>query len=159
MKLKIDDIIPNTDIFKIGSSGPLKIKSYEIFQNKKILLVGVPGAFTPTCSLEHLPGFTDKVKEFKDKGIEEIIFMSVNDPFVMDEWCKSKNEDEISFLSDPFCEFGKKIGFTLDLTEIGLGLRLSRFAMLVENKKIKIIFDEEGGGLNKSSADSVLKAL
>ena len=159
MKLKIDDIIPNTDIYKIGSSGPQKIKSYEIFQNKKILLVGVPGAFTPTCSLEHLPGFTDKVQEFKNKGIEEIIFMSVNDPFVMDEWRKSKNEDRISFLSDPFCEFGKKIGFTLDLTEIGLGLRLSRFAMLVENKKIKIIFDEEGGGLNKSSADSVLKAL
>ena len=159
MKLKIDDIIPNTDIYKIGSSGPQKIKSYEIFQNKKILLIGVPGAFTPTCSLEHLPGFTDKVQEFKNKGIEEIIFMSVNDPFVMDEWRKSKNEDKISFLSDPFCEFGKKIGFTLDLTEIGLGLRLSRFAMLVENKKIKIIFDEEGGGLNKSSADSVLKAL
>ena len=159
MKLKIDDIIPNTDIYKIGSSGPQKIKSYEIFQNKKILLVGVPGAFTPTCSLEHLPGFTDKVQEFKNKGIEEIIFMSVNDPFVMDEWRKSKNEDNITFLSDPFCEFGKKIGFTLDLTEIGLGLRLSRFAMLVENKKIKIIFDEEGGGLNKSSADSVLKAL
>ena len=159
MKLKIDDIIPNTDIYKIGSSGPQKIKSYEIFQNKKILLVGVPGAFTPTCSLEHLPGFTDKVQEFKNKGIEEIIFMSVNDPFVMDEWRKSKNEDRISFLSDPFCEFGKKIGFTLDLTEIGLGLRLSRFAMLVENKKIKIIFDEEGGGLNKSSADFVLKAL
>ena len=159
MKLKIDDIIPNTDIYKIGSSGPQKIKSYEIFQNKKILLVGVPGAFTPTCSLEHLPGFTDKVQEFKNKGIEEIIFMSVNDPFVMDEWRKSKNEDKISFLSDPFCEFGKKIGFTLDLTEIGLGLRLSRFAMLVENKKIKIIFDEEGGGLNKSSADFVLKAL
>ena len=159
MKLKIDDIIPNTDIYKIGSSGPQKIKSYEIFQNKKILLVGVPGAFTPTCSLEHLPGFTDKVQEFKNRGIEEIIFMSVNDPFVMDEWRKSKNEDRISFLSDPFCEFGKKIGFTLDLTEIGLGLRLSRFAMLVENKKIKIIFDEEGGGLNKSSADFVLKAL
>lgn len=159
MKLKIDDIIPNTDIYKIGSSGPQKIKSYEIFQNKKILLVGVPGAFTPTCSLEHLPGFTDKVQEFKNKGIEEIIFMSVNDPFVMDEWRKSKNEDKISFFSDPFCEFGKKIGFTLDLTEIGLGLRLSRFAMLVENKKVKIIFDEEGGGLNKSSADSVLKAL
>ena len=159
MKLKIDDIIPNTDIYKIGSSGPQKIKSYEIFQNKKILLVGVPGAFTPTCSLEHLPGFTDKVQEFKNKGIEEIIFMSVNDPFVMDEWRKSKNEDKISFFSDPFCEFGKKIGFTLDLTEIGLGLRLSRFAMLVENKKIKIIFDEEGGGLNKSSADFVLKAL
>ena len=159
MKLKIDDIIPNTDIYKIGSSGPQKIKSYEIFQNKKILLVGVPGAFTPTCSLEHLPGFTDKVQEFKNRGIEEIIFMSVNDPFVMDEWRKSKNEDNITFYSDPFCEFGKKIGFTLDLTEIGLGLRLSRFAMLVENKKIKIIFDEEGGGLNKSSADFVLKAL
>ena len=159
MRIKINDKLPETEFYKIAESGPKKLKSYDVFSNKKILLVGVPGAFTPTCSLEHLPPFIQKVKKFKSKGIDEIVFLSVNDPFVMSEWMKNNNADEINFLSDPFCEFGKKTGLTIDLSEIGLGLRLSRFAMIIYNNEVQVIFDEEGGGLDKSSADSILKAI
>ena len=159
MKIKVNDIIPEINFFYISESGPKKISSKELFAGKKVILVGVPGAFTPTCSLEHLPGFIEKKKEIYEKGIEKIIFVSKNDPFVMNEWKKSKSENDIIFIGDSMGEFAEKSGLKMDLSVIGLGERLSRFALIIEDNVIKKIFDEEGGGFEKSSANDVLKAL
>ena len=159
MKIKVNDTIPEINFFYISESGPKKISSKELFAGKKVILVGVPGAFTPTCSLEHLPGFIEKKKEIYEKGIEKIIFVSKNDPFVMNEWKKSKSENDIMFIGDSMGEFADKSGLKMDLSVIGLGERLSRFALIIEDNVIKNIFDEEGGGFEKSSANDVLKAL
>ena len=159
MKIKVNDTIPEINFFYISESGPKKISSKELFAGKKVILVGVPGAFTPTCSLEHLPGFIEKKKEIYEKGIERIIFVSKNDPFVMNEWKKSKSENDIMFIGDSMGEFAEKTGLKMDLSVIGLGERLSRFALIIEDNVIKNIFDEEGGGFEKSSANDVLKAL
>ncbi len=159
MKIKVNDTIPEINFFYISESGPKKISSKELFAGKKVILVGVPGAFTPTCSLEHLPGFIEKKKEIYEKGIERIIFVSKNDPFVMNEWKKSKSENDIMFIGDSMGEFAEKTGLKIDLSVIGLGERLSRFALIIEDNVIKNIFDEEGGGFEKSSANDVLKAL
>ena len=97
MKIKVNDTIPEIHFFYISEGGPKKISSKELFTGKKVVLVGVPGAFTPTCSLEHLPGFIEKKKEIYEKGIEKIIFVSKNDPFVMEEWKKSKSENDIIY--------------------------------------------------------------
>ena len=159
MKIKVNDTIPEINFFYISESGPKKISSKELFAGKKVILVGVPGAFTPTCSLEHLPGFIEKKKKIYEKGIEKIIFVSKNDPFVMNEWKKSKSENDIMFIGDSMGEFAEKTGLKMDLSVIGLGERLSRFALIIEDNVIKNIFDEEGGGFEKSSANDVLKAL
>ena len=159
MKIKVNDTIPEINFFYISESGPKKISSKELFAGKKVILVGVPGAFTPTCSLEHLPGFIEKKKEIYEKGIERIIFVSKNDPFVMNEWKKSKSENDIMFIGDSMGEFAEKTGLKIDLSVIGLGERLSRFALIIEDNVIKNMFDEEGGGFEKSSANDVLKAL
>lgn len=159
MKIKVNDTIPEINFFYISESGPKKISSKELFADKKVILVGVPGAFTPTCSLEHLPGFIEKKKEIYEKGIERIIFVSKNDPFVMNEWKKSKSENDIMFIGDSMGEFADKTGLKMDLSVIGLGERLSRFALIIEDNVIKNMFDEEGGGFEKSSANDVLKAL
>ena len=159
MKIKVNDTIPEINFFYISESGPKKISSKELFAGKKVILVGVPGAFTPTCSLEHLPGFIEKKKEIYEKGIEKIIFVSKNDPFVMNEWKKSKSENDIILIGDSMGEFAEKTGLKIDLSVIGLGERLSRFALIIEDNVIKNMFDEEGGGFEKSSANDVLKAL
>ena len=159
MSIKIDDYLPEVNFFYTSESGPKKIGTNELFENKRIILVGVPGAFTPTCSLEHLPGFIDNKNNFFSKGIDKIIFISVNDPFVLSEWAKSHNENDIIFIGDSSGEFASKTGLEIDLSVIGLGTRLSRFAMLVENKQVKSIFDEEGGDLKKSTASIVLNSI
>tara|TARA_B100001057_G_scaffold217117_1_gene217302 strand:- start:243 stop:722 length:480 start_codon:yes stop_codon:yes gene_type:complete len=159
MIISINDFLPEVSFFFMSESGPKKIGTKELFDNKKIILVGVSGAFTPTCSLEHLPGFIQKKDNFFSKGIEKIIFMSVNDPFVISEWSKSHNEDDIFFIGDSSGEFASKTGLKMDLSVIGLGTRLSRFAMLVDNGQVKLIFDEEGGDLKKSTASIVLDSI
>ena len=130
-----------------------------MFNNKKILLVSVPGAFTPTCSEQHLPGYINLKMKFSSKGIDKIIFISVNDPFVMSEWAKSFNETDIVFIADSYGDLLNEIGAVIDLTSIGLGKRLSRFAMIIDNGLVKLIFDEDGGGLDKSKAENVLKFI
>lgn len=159
MTININDYLPDVDFFYMSESGPKKIGTKELFDNKKIILVGVPGAFTPTCSLEHLPGFIENKDNFFSKGIDKIIFISVNDPFVISEWAKSHNENDIIFIGDSVGEFASKTGLKMDLSVIGLGTRLSRFAMLVDNKQVKLIFDEEGGDLKKSTASIVLDSI
>ena len=159
MKIKVDDCFPDVTFFQLVEGNPKKFKTAEIFNEKKIILVSVPGAFTPTCSNEHLPGYMKLFDEFKKKGIDDIYFVATNDPFVMDAWINSYSESKIKYLADSNFEFLNATGLEIDLTVAALGKRLSRFAMFVDNGLIKNIFDEEGGGLEKSSAENLLKNL
>ena len=127
-------------------------------QNKKVILVGVPGAFTPTCSDEHLPGYKKLASDFFSKGIEEIYVVSTNDPFIMKSWSDSLNISDFKFISDGNGEFRDKTGLATDLSIVGLGKRLSRFAMIIDDGKIVKIFNENGPGLDLSKAENVIKS-
>ena len=159
MKLKINDKIPNSKVFILTANGPTSFELENLFKNKKILLVGVPGAFTPTCALDHIPGYVRYFEEFVTKGIDELYVIAVNDPFVVDAWIKTYKSTDIKYISDATKSFMKDSGFSMDLSSIGLGERLSRFAMLIENCEVKKIFDEEGGGLDISKAENVIKLI
>jgi peroxiredoxin len=159
MKIKVGDCFPDVTFFQLVDGNPKTFKSSQIFNEKKIILVSVPGAFTPTCSNEHLPGYIKLYDEFKKKGIDDIYFVAANDPFVMEAWINSTSERKIRYLADSKFELLDATGLEIDLTVAGLGKRLSRFAILIDNGLIKKIFDEEGGGLEKSSAENLLKNL
>ena len=159
MKIKVDDCFPDVTFFQLEDGNPKTFKSSQIFNEKKIILVSVPGAFTPTCSNEHLPGYVKLHDEFKKKGIDDIYFVAANDPFVMEAWINSTAERNIKYLADSNFELLDATGLEIDLTVAGLGKRLSRFAIFIDNGLIKKIFDEEGGGLEKSSAENLLKNL
>ena len=159
MKIKLDDCFPDVTFFQLVDGNPKTFKSSQVFNEKKIILVSVPGAFTPTCSNEHLPGYVKLYDEFKKKGIDDIYFVAANDPFVMEAWINSTSERKIKYLADSNFELLDATGLEMDLTVAGLGKRLSRFAILIDNGLIKKIFDEEGGGLEKSSAENLLKNL
>ena len=128
-------------------------------KKKKIVLVGVPGAFTPTCTNEHLPGYIKHFQSFKSKGIDEIFFISVNDPFVMQKWGDSVQQNDLKFIADSDGEFMNSSGLINDLSAAGLGKRLSRFSMLVDDGLIIEIFDENGPGLEKSKAEILLESI
>ena len=159
MKIKVDDCFPDVTFFQLEDGNPKTFKSSQIFNEKKIILVSVPGAFTPTCSNEHLPGYVRLYDEFKKKGIDDIYFVAANDPFVMEAWINSTSERKVKYLADSKFELLDATGLEIDLTVAGLGKRLSRFAIFIDNGLIKKIFDEEGGGLEKSSAENLLKNL
>ena len=159
MKINVNDCFPDVTFFQLVDGNPKAFKTAEIFNEKKIILVSVPGAFTPTCSNEHLPGYMKLFDEFKKKGIDDIYFVATNDPFVMDAWINSYSDSKIKYLADSNFELLNATGLEIDLTVAALGKRLSRFAIFVDNGLIKNIFDEEGGGLEKSSAENLLKNL
>ena len=142
MKIKIGDSLPDANVFVLEKD-PKQKTIKEIIANEKTILFGLPGAFTPTCSVKHLPSFINASKIIKEKGIKKIICISVNDPYVMDAWGKSQNiEDEIILLSDVKAEFSKKIG--ADFNWRGWALRSERYSMLIENGFIKKLVVEEG---------------
>ena len=142
MKIKIGDSLPDANVFVLEKD-PKQKTIKEIIANEKTILFGLPGAFTPTCSVKHLPSFINASKIIKEKGIKKIICISVNDPYVMDAWGKSQNiEDEIILLSDVKAEFTKKIG--ADFNWRGWSLRSERYTMLIENGIIKKLVVEEG---------------
>ena len=159
MKINVNDCFPEVTFHQIINGDPKTINSSELFNKKKVILVSVPGAFTPTCTNEHLPGYIDNFEKFKNKGVDEIFFVSVNDPFVMDAWIKSYSNSKINYVADSNSELLNSSGLEMDLSVIGLGKRLSRFAMFIDNGLIKMIFDEKGGGLEKSKAENVLEKL
>ncbi|KAK9812012.1 hypothetical protein WJX73_008798 [Symbiochloris irregularis] len=137
-----------------------QITAEELTKGKKVVLFAVPGAFTPTCSQKHVPGFLDKADDLKAKGVDTIACVAVNDAFVMDAWGKSLGaEDKIQLLADGSAEFAKALGVDLDLSDKGLGVRSRRYAMLVDDGVIKEMNLEEGGAFTVSSADGILKAL
>ena len=162
MKIKKGDKIPSVDLFYLDENKAVKkIKANLLFENQKVILFGLPGAFTSVCSAKHLPGFVNNFDLAKKKGINRIICISVNDPFVMNAWGeKHKVGDKILMIADPFCKFTKEIGATVDKTEKGLGLRSSRFTMLLENGIVKELKEEKNTAeCEISSAENFLEAI
>jgi peroxiredoxin len=161
MKIKEGDKLPLAEFFYLDDSGPQKIKSDELFNNQKTIVIGVPGAFTKVCSAKHLPGYVTNFKEAKKKGVTKIICVSVNDPNVMKAWGESQNvQDKIFMAADPFCKFTKLIGAEVDKSEKGLGIRSVRYTMLVENKIVKKINEEEDTGVCEiSAAENFIKDI
>ena len=153
MKIKEGEKLPLSDFFYLDSNGPQKIKSIDLFQDQKAILIGVPGAFTKVCSAKHLPGYVNNFEAAKKKGVTKIICISVNDPNVMKAWGESQKVDgKIFMAADPYCKFTKSIGAEIDRTDKGLGMRSARYTMLVENNVIKIIREEKDTGICEISA-------
>lgn len=143
-----------------GEGNMQEVSVGELTKGKKVVLFAVPGAFTPTCSLKHLPGFIENADELKAKGVDTIACVSVNDAFVMDAWGKSVGADgKVLMLADGSAVLAKAIGADLDLTDKGLGIRSRRYAMLVEDSVVKVLNLEEGGAFTVSSAEDILSAL
>ena len=159
MKLKKGDCFPNVNLYRLNDGSPEKLSSAKLFHKKKVILVGVPGAFTPTCTNEHLPGYIKHFDSFKLKGIDEIFFIAVNDPFVMQKWGESVEKNNLNFIADSDGEFMRSSGLMNDLSAAGLGQRLSRFSMFVDDGLIKELFDENGPGLEKSKAEILLETI
>ena len=159
MALGTGDTVPSAQLHHMTSDGPAAVSSDDLFKNKKVVLFAVPGAFTPTCSAAHLPGFVVHADAIKAKGVDAIVCLSVNDAFVMDAWGKAQNADAIQMVADASGEFTKAMGLELDLTARGLGVRSQRYAMIVDNGTIGTISVDEGGKLERSSAERMLEAL
>ena len=148
MKLKENDIIPNSKVFIMEGENPVQKDIQEIFKDKKVVLFGLPGAYTSVCSAKHLPGYLDNHEKYKSKGIDHIVCVSVNDPFVMDAWGKSQGVgDKIIMMADPFLEFTKSIGADIDISARGLGIRSNRYTMLIDNLKVVKLQKEENAGV------------
>ena len=161
MKLKENDTIMSSEVFIFESGEPVKKDVLEILKDKKVILFGLPGAFTSVCSARHLPGYVSSHEAYKAKGIDNIICVSVNDPFVMDAWGKSHNVgDKVTMMADPFLNFTKSIGAEVDKTARGLGIRSNRYTMLIDNLKvIKIQEEQDTGACKISSAQSFLNLV
>lgn len=159
MTIKIGDKIPETTLKVMGEKGPQNITTAELFDGKKVVLFAVPGAFTPGCSLTHLPGFVVKADEIKAKGVDSIVCMAVNDAFVMDAWGKQQNAEEIIMVADGNADLTRAMGLELDGTGFGMGTRCKRMAMIVDNGVVKHLAIEPPGGIVVSSADAMLALL
>jgi len=158
MSIQIGDTIPNVELRVMGKEGPEAVQTADLFAGKKVVLFAVPGAFTPGCSLTHLPGFVVKADEIKAKGVDSIICTAVNDVFVMDAWGKDQNADEIIMLADGIGEFASALGLDQDLSGIQFGKRSQRYAMIVNDGKVELL-NIDAKGVDKSSAETVLAAL
>ncbi|PLW84132.1 peroxiredoxin [Kineobactrum sediminis] len=159
MSIQVGDKIPSKTLKTMGAEGPVDITTDEIFSGKKVLLFGVPGAFTPGCSKAHLPGYVAQADKIKQLGVDTIACMSVNDAFVMDAWGEAQNAEEILMLADGNAEFTNELGLELDASGFGLGQRCQRFAMLVEDGTVTQLNVEPGGGVDVSSAETMMAQL
>lgn len=160
MPIKVGDKIPSVKLKTMTKDGMKEMTTDEIFGKGKTVLFALPGAFTPTCSAKHLPGFVGKAADIKGKGVDKIACLSVNDAFVMNAWGKDQNVgDKVLMLADGNADFTKAVGLEMDGTGFGMGLRSKRYAMVVENGVVKHLAVEAPGQFEVSSADAVMKAL
>jgi peroxiredoxin len=160
MTIAVGDKIPSAKLKTMTAEGPKDISTDDIFTGKKVVLFAVPGAFTPTCSAKHLPGFVEKAAQIKGKGVDTVACLSVNDAFVMGAWGKAQNtEGKVLMLADGAAAFTKQLGLELDLTGPGMGVRSKRYAMVVDNGVVKTLNIEAPGAFEVSSADAILSAL
>ena len=160
MKIKKGDKLPDAKVFVLEKD-PKEVSIKEIVGDEKVILFGLPGAFTPTCSAKHLPGFVIAIDQLKKKGIKKVVCISVNDPFVMDAWGKIHNvQDKILMVGDSRGDFTKNIGAELNLTNRGLGVRSSRYTMIIEKGIILKISEEEvAGKCEVTAAENFLKEI
>ena len=160
MTIQVGDKVPSVTLKYLSPEGPKDITTEELFRGKKVALFAVPGAFTPTCSQRHLPGYVDKASELKAKGIDQIACVAVNDAFVMGAWGKAQNVgDKVLMLADGSGDFTRAVGLELDATANGLGKRSKRYAMVVDNGVVKTLNVEAPGAFEVSSAEAILKTL
>jgi peroxiredoxin len=160
MTIKVGDKIPSIVLQQKTADGVQPVKTDDLFKGKRVVLFAVPGAFTPTCSAKHLPGFVQNADQLKKKGVDAVACVAVNDAFVMDAWGKSQNADgKVIMLADGSAHFAKALGLDLDLMDKGLGMRSQRYAMVVNDGKVEKLFVEQPGKFEVSSAENVLSQL
>ena len=161
MKIKENEIIPSSEVFILENGEPIQKNIQSFLKNKKSVIFGLPGAYTSVCSAKHLPGYVKNSEKYKERGIDQIICMSVNDPFVMNAWGKENNVgDKIIMMGDPFLNFTKAIGAEVDKSGRGLGIRSNRYTMLVDNLNIiKIQEEKDTGSCEISSAENFLELV
>jgi len=160
MAISKGDRLPDATLFRMSESGPEKVSTGELFKGKKAVVFAVPGAFTPTCSAKHLPGFVEQTDAIKAKGVDLIACVAVNDPFVMEAWGATADADgKVDMLSDGNGELTRAIGQELDASGAGLGLRSQRYAMILDDGRVEELFVDAPGAFEVSSAEHVLKHL
>jgi peroxiredoxin len=160
MTIKVGDTLPEATFMTMTADGPSPITTDDVFKGKKVALFAVPGAFTPTCSARHLPGFKDHAGAFKDKGVDVIACVSVNDVFVMGAWGKAQEVgDAVMMLADGNGAFTTALGLELDGSKFGMGKRSQRYSMIVTDGVVETLNVEEGGEFKVSSADYMLAQL
>lgn len=160
MTIAPGDRLPDVKIMLATEDGPAEAMITDVFAGKRTALFAVPGAFTPTCSARHLPGFIDRAADFRAKGVDQIVCMSVNDAFVMDAWARDQGaHGKIVMLADGNGGFAKALGLDMDGTNFGMGLRAKRFSMLVDDMTVETLNVEEGGAFEVSSAEHLLGQL
>ena len=158
MTIEVNSNFPVQTLRLVVGGDIQEVDSAEYLADKKVMLVGVPGAFTPTCHVSHLPGYIEHLSSFEAKGYS-VTFISVNDPFVMKAWSEASNADGINMIADGNGDLTEALGLVMDASGFGLGKRCMRFAMAIENSVIKSIDVEEGGALDVSSAESQLAKI
>lgn len=160
MSIAVGDQVPDVPVWTMEASGPRRASSLELLGHGRVVIFGVPGAFTPTCSDHHLPGYVLRASELKDKGAERIFCVSVNDPFVMGAWGEAQGAgDRVTMVADGNGELAEAMGLTMDGSGIGLGRRSRRYAAVLQDGKVEWLAAEPGPGLEVSSAEAVLAAL
>ena len=160
MNIQVGDSIPSATLNIMTADGPSAISTDDIFKGKTVALFGLPGAFTPTCSAQHLPGFVANADALKAKGVDTIVCLAVNDVFVMGAWGKDQNVgDKVTLVADGSAQFTKAAGLELDLVERGLGLRCQRFSMVVDDGVVKSLNIDAAGTFEATSAEKILEQL
>ncbi len=160
MTIKVGDQIPSMKLMMGTQEGPKETSTDEIFKGKKVVLFAVPGAFTPTCSAKHLPGFVQNAAAFKAKGVDTVACIAVNDAFVMGAWGKDLGPDgKVTLLADGAAAFAKALGLELDLVARGMGVRSQRYALIAQDGKVTHLAVEAPGGFEVSKAESILANL
>ena len=160
MTIQVGDRLPSATLTTMTAEGPKPLTTSELCEGKKVVLFAVPGAFTPTCSVQHLPGYVDNAQSLKDKGVDTVACVSVNDPFVMGAWGKDREVGEdLMMLSDGNGDFTAAIGLEMDGSGFGLGTRSQRYAMIIDDGVVSTLNVESGPGLDVSSAETILLEL
>ncbi|MCW1428575.1 peroxiredoxin [Novosphingobium sp. JCM 18896] len=159
MTIAVGDKLPDVKLKKAGENGPEDVQTGDYFKGKRVALFSVPGAFTPTCSAKHLPGYVEKAGELKAKGVDEIVCTAVNDAFVMGAWNRADGSSDVTMLADGNGEFANALGLPLDLTGGGLGHRGQRFSLLVNDGVVEQVNVEAAGEFKVSSAEHLLEQL
>ncbi|PHS17066.1 MAG: peroxiredoxin [Kangiella sp.] len=159
MTIQVNDAVPSATVKIVVGGEASEVNTSELFAKGKSVIFGLPGAFTPTCSQAHLPGFVVGADTIKAKGVERIVCMSVNDAFVMGAWGKASNAEELVMLADGNCDFAKALGLDFDGSGFGMGQRCKRFAAIIDNGTVTHVFIEGPGEFDVSSAENVLKNL
>jgi len=161
MAIKVGDTLPmDLTLKEMGAGGPRDVTVGDVCKGKRVVLFAVPGAFTPTCSMKHLPGFVERAQAIRAKGADEIVCLSVNDAFVMGAWGDASGaKGKVRMLADGNGDFTRAVGLALDASGFGMGQRSQRYAMIVKDGRVEQLLVEPGPGLDVSSADSVLQRL